>query len=320
MIIRRFFLFLSLVALTFSEARTLVSDPGTPMNSADLFFALKNDLQDSSFGMIDIAPHIWSLWDSSMHSGSTLNESAQSLRRLARLGDPQSQIAYGICLQHGEGVPIDRSKAAKYFKKAADQNSPIGHVMYGTEIGVNNSRLGVKHVTTAANLGDPYAQFLSGLLLRQRATNDIMRRQAADLFLRAALQNHTLSQVAYGVCCMFGVGITQDREKGAYFFALAQLKARPGTLFICGLALWPRGSEHDLKLALGFFKDAADQKHAPAATWLGWMLEKGIGTEADFEAALELYKMAANLGYPPAQKAKDRLADEPLASDDHSYF
>jgi TPR repeat protein len=308
-------------SLSFSEYRTLMSPPGTPVCSADLFFGLQNLLSDPQITFHDVAPHIWSLWRSAIDSGLSLNETARQLRVLARSGNLDSQIAYGICVKHGEGVPPDDNKAAKYFKLAADQNSAIGHVLFGTHVGVNNSRVGVKHVMTAANMGDPYAQFLAGLILRQKAKNDIMRRQAAELFLSAAFQNHTFAQIAYGICCMFAVGVPRDRFKGAHYFAFASDKAPAGGLFLCGLALWHRGSPDELKLALGFFKDAADKKYAPATTMLGWMIEKGVGCEPDFEAALEMYKIAADMAYPPAQTARDRLVNEPLMpEDDGEYF
>lgn len=52
--------------------------------------------------------------------------------------------------------------------------------------------------------------------------------------------------------------------------------------------------------AFSYYERAAAQKYPPAMNALGWMYRNGVGTEADPDRALALYKEAGDTGYPAA--------------------
>jgi TPR repeat protein len=65
--------------------------------------------------------------------GVPMNKSlaAHYYKLSADQGDPQSQFSYGDCLAHGRGVPKNKSLAAHYYKLSADQGFAHGQSAYG---------------------------------------------------------------------------------------------------------------------------------------------------------------------------------------------
>jgi TPR repeat protein len=45
-------------------------------------------------------------------------------------GDAQAQFNYGLVLDHGDGIPTDKSLAAHYYKLAADQGLTGARINY----------------------------------------------------------------------------------------------------------------------------------------------------------------------------------------------
>jgi TPR repeat protein len=66
----------------------------------------------------------------------------------------------------------------------------------------------------------------------------------------------------------------------------------------------------DYEQAMLWYQKAADQKFGAAQFRLGFMHEKGLGTEASGSKAVALYKDAISNGSVEAQRALDRLAAE----------
>jgi len=70
-----------------------------------------------------------------------------------------------------------------------------------------------------------------------------------------------------------------------------------------------RGVEtRDYEQAMLWYQKAADQKFGAAQFRLGFMYEKGLGTEASPDKATALYKAAIANGSVEARSALDRLA------------
>jgi hypothetical protein len=60
-----------------------------------------------------------------------LRPGLDELKAAADAGDALSQCQYGIRLRDGDGLPIDREEAARYFRMSADQGNPRGQYHYG---------------------------------------------------------------------------------------------------------------------------------------------------------------------------------------------
>ena len=67
------------------------------------------------------------------------------------------------------------------------------------------------------------------------------------------------------------------------------------------------GVDKDYKQAMTWYGKAADQQFADAQFRLGFMYEKGLGTQQSTQDAMAEYKKAASNGSVEAQRALDRL-------------
>jgi TPR repeat protein len=58
----------------------------------------------------------------------------QSLQARADEGSVVDQFRYGVLLFNGDGIPIDKSLAAHYYKLAADQGLADAQFNYGCSL------------------------------------------------------------------------------------------------------------------------------------------------------------------------------------------
>src|SRR5437762_3316950 len=103
----------------------------------------------------------------------------EAVKARAEAGDTDSEYQLGLCYYSGDGVPKDFSKAAKWFRKAAEQNNAAAQ----------------------CNLGISYA---SG----QGVAKDGV--EAAKWFRKAAEQNYADAQFRLGVFYHEGLGVAKD--------------------------------------------------------------------------------------------------------------
>lgn len=103
---------------------------------------------------------------------------------LFSVGDATAQFNLGVCYQNGFGVVKNFAEAAKWYRKAAEQNDAAA-----------------QH-----NLGACY--FVgSGVILDYE--------EAVKWYRKASDQNYALAQCALGVCYGFGKGVDQDFTESA---------------------------------------------------------------------------------------------------------
>lgn len=69
-----------------------------------------------------------------------------------------------------------------------------------------------------------------------------------------------------------------------------------------------RSVDKDYQKAIDWYTKAADQQFADAQFLLGYMNEKGLGTQQSDQNAVALYQKAAANGNVEAQRAYDRLS------------
>jgi TPR repeat protein len=69
-----------------------------------------------------------------------------------------------------------------------------------------------------------------------------------------------------------------------------------------------RGQEKNYQQAMAWYTKAGDQNFADALLRLGYMNEKGFGTDINDRAAADYYQRAVRNGSVEAQRALDRLS------------
>jgi TPR repeat protein len=217
----------------------------------------------------------------------------------AEKGDLNARLLYGYCLMDGAGRPKDSKQAVNHFKIAADRGSPSAHVF----LAVSHMKAGAKRapdlykeLQLAVKENERMGQFVLGLIhLYSRGTED------ATLLKQLAESGFHLGALAYGVCCLFGFKIPEDRNNGAKY--LEQLKGeRLATLqLLAGLAFHSAGDTAHYPLAAEYFRVAAENGIPAGAAYYGWALENGLGVPKDRTQALEFYQKAVDGAFEPAK-------------------
>jgi TPR repeat protein len=111
-------------------------------------------------------------------------------------------VKYGFCLGQGEGVPINLTAAASYFKLAADQNLALGQFHYGvcfvSAQGVPADHIeAMKWFKRAAENGLPEAQVVAGIFSFLGIGCCVYFVEAEEFFKMAADQGDAMGEFNY---------------------------------------------------------------------------------------------------------------------------
>ena len=64
---------------------------------------------------------------------ATEKEMMSNYKKAADRGNRTALFHYGLCLEHGNGVKVDKKKAAEYYKKSSEKGLAIAMSNYGVE-------------------------------------------------------------------------------------------------------------------------------------------------------------------------------------------
>jgi len=120
-----------------------------------------------------------------------------------------------------------------------------------------------------AELGAPMQQFNLGVSYQEKSDYE----QAANCYLKAAVQGLPEAQVNLGMLYTYGQGVLQDDKE-----------------------------------AIEWFRKASDQHFADGYFKLGIMYANGQGVKQDHQQAFKLVSLAAEQGHPEAIAIKQTLA------------
>jgi len=197
----------------------------------------------------------------------------------AEQGQTEAMVYAGQMQASGQGVSApDFVSAAKWFTKAADGQDADG--MY----------------------------FLAECYLSPDSSKGVLRnpRRAFELLTTAAtLKNHTRAMNSLGDIYKKGIPnvVEPDYAKAFDFFSkasaggLLDAQGNLGVLYMNG-----QGVEKDAAKAAALFKDGAEQKNPLCMFFYAMCLDGGLGVEKNTDAANAMYRAAARLGNPGAQK------------------
>jgi len=202
--------------------------------------------------------------------------------KAAEQEDAFAQFLLGVMYANGEGVPKDYVEAAKWLRKAAEQDHKVE-----AEITVEAMReLGSLYASGAESGG-----FITGLLAPDSEYEPQGFAEAeAKAWLRKAAKR-------------------EGREWAAWWYR----KAAFGSRTVCGDAeaqfklgfmyKWGEGVHQDDVWAMKFYRMAAEQGHVEAQYRLGLMYRKG------HDEAFEWFRKAAEQGHAKAQNKLDRMQE-----------
>lgn len=260
-------------------------------------------------------------------------EALQWWSKSAQQGNPQAIGNMGLCYETGRGVAADSLKASELYLASIKKGNPallaakeeearkgsiFSDMLLATcwqkGIGVKkDSAKALPYLEAAADRNCVKAQREAGLVLLN------MKKPAAALrwFTRGASNGDQSSTFYCGKIWLEGMGVTQNKERGAEYLLKAAEDGFPQAMFYMGnCCMTGNGVTENPEQAVAWYRRAAVKGSANAQYALAGALREGKGTAVDFSDALFWYAQAASKGYRRAFKnlVRDTVADTPFAA------
>ncbi len=144
----------------------------------------------------------------------------------------------------------------------------------------------------------PSHAHLSDMLIDGRAGVAMDRNRAFELASAGVVLGYAHSKGALGLCYLFGWGVPEDEARELALVRESEAAGSCSGQYVVGLCFYFGwfGVPQDYDEALRVFRLAADQGHARAQFWLGFMFECGRSVAKDRAEAIRLYRLAAAQG------------------------
>jgi TPR repeat protein len=248
-----------------------------------------------------------------------LGEAAKWYRRAADQGYAVAQFNLGRMYDNPylgvPGVGQDYVEAAKWYRKAADQNFAPAQfnlgVMYDIGEGVAQDYVeAAKWYRKAAEQGLHVAQFNLGLKYEKGEGVAQDSTVATTWYRKAAEQGFGAAQFNLGLMYMNGQGVVHDDVQAHMWMTLASAHANVdnGKRYAAisdkvAATMNPSQISEAQRLAVSWYRKAAEQGCVLAQRRLGAIFANGLGVSQDHIEAAWWYSHAANQGDTPSQDA-----------------
>ncbi|KAK8876526.1 hypothetical protein M9Y10_006742 [Tritrichomonas musculus] len=219
---------------------------------------------------------------------------------LADSGIIKAMYNYAYMQKNGEGCPVNKKEAAKYFKMGADRGSPICMSSYAVMLfngdGIDEDKEeAIKYLKLAADYGSPdsiyrYEKYLEKGIIDEE---DDDAEQFSQYLKKSADKGNKISMRLYAA---YLFGIENNSESFKYFKAASDLDDHP-SMFYCGVFLEKGiGVPVDLAEANKYLKKAADSGYLDAILTYIVNLCNGNGIEANMKEAFKYAQIGADIG------------------------
>lgn len=151
---------------------------------------------------------------------------------------------------------------------------------------------------TLAEKNYPKAQSRLGHMYERGLGTEPDYTKAASWYLKAIESGHTTAYARLGFIYERGLGVRKDLNKAVRLYRLAAEQGNPhGQSRLGHLYLRGNGVKKDTARALKLFQQSVStRKHGRGYAMLGYMSEKGIEVDQDYQKAAALYDKAAERG------------------------
>ena len=243
-------------------------------------------------------------------------------KRAADAGYAPAMYQVGLMSKNGRGTKKSASSAYKMFSMAAS----AGHSDSAYELGncnleglgtVKNAEFGYLHYLESIELDNKNANaaFKLGLCNLKGLGTVKDHAVAFEWFCRGAELGSCAAAYMKGECYFYGVGVSQNLPKAidVYRDVILMSNEESSTNAIIALAKCLEkglGEERDPEAAINLYKLAADCGSAEASYELGRMIMSGATLKNDRVDARTYILRAARSEYPPAMLAMGIFADE----------
>ena len=127
---------------------------------------------------------------------------------------------------------------------------------------------------------------------------------ALNWIRKAVAQGHVKAQGILGVMYELGYGVPKNISEAKKWYLKSAEQNNPDAEFYLGNLYF---SLNDYSQAFDCWKRAAQHRHVASMTNLAYLVEVGAGVQQDIGKAVELYKIAADLGDAKAKENLSRL-------------
>lgn len=177
--------------------------------------------------MLALCSAVVSTAGSSQAGAATVSTNILALRAQAENGEAKAQCLLGMCYLWGTRVSADKSEAAKWFGKAAEQDFPaaqyyLGNCYYNGEGALKDTPEAAKWYRKSAEHGFSAAQFNLALCYVKGEGVRADKAEAATWFRKAADQNNPAAQYNLGVFYYLGDGVKKDFIEAYKWLLLAR--------------------------------------------------------------------------------------------------
>ena len=203
----------------------------------------------------------------------------------------EAQFCLGSIYQY-----IDINKAIHYLSLAAKQD----HSFALTSLGIleKNIDKSIQYFTRAANLNNPFAQFLLGEIYGTKNSAFFDTSKSIYYLTLSANQNDDRAQLRLGAIYLNGDFVARDVNRAIHYLSLASDQNNSTAQIDLGI-LYYSGQyiEKDIDKAIMYFSLVANLKNKVAQYNLGWIYEQGKNGTVDMEKAIHYYSLSANQNY-----------------------
>ena len=239
-------------------------------------------------------------------------EQIERWAQAARAGFTPACILYGVCLNSGTKITMDKVEAVRWFRNAAEQGDAVGQECLGTCYyngeGVTKDRTeAVRWYRKAADQSNAEAQFHLGNCYYSGEGVAKDEAEAVRWYRKVADRGYVAAQFNLGVCYYNGEGVVKDLVEAARWYRKAADQGVAGAQFNLGGCYYNgEGVAKNLPEAVRWYRMAADQGEAEAQFRLGSCYNSGEGVAKDKAEAVRWYRKAAE---QDDTDAKRRLKD-----------
>lgn len=207
----------------------------------------------------------------------------------ARLGDPQAQLDLGLCYLKGLGVKARDDKAAKWFRRAAQQGLPRAQCQFAELLACGrglkrNDDKALAWFKRAAAADEAHALFWLAQFHEQgRGGLEPCVNRAYDYYRAAAELGHGEAACRHGACLWHGIGVQRDLAAAVTLYMQAAESGSVDALWKLGLC-YEHGwcvEQQSAAIAFTVFELAAKRGNVTGQFHLARCYWRGIGVAAN---------------------------------------
>lgn len=230
----------------------------------------------------------------------------------ANAGNPESLTLLGRIYEKGDGVDIDKVKAASFYIRAYRLESPRAGILLWNLIQEKEFYTLLRNKIFSGNVE---AKYVWGMLFALGLENSITEQQAIQFLIDASKSEYIPALVEMGFLYYTGKIVEKNIDKGIlYWFTAAQLGNIEAEIRIAMSSLIDRSSDKVLSSAIQTLNKGIKNGSVLAQAALGFCYRYGIAVKKNYADAVRYYRDAAqrgnNFSYRELQSIYNELRPE----------